>query len=456
MKSYATAVHHLLTTLSDEATLKLTLSSVTSLLPYLLSFKKLLRGLVKSIVEFWSDEASSEATRISAFLVLRRLAVIGDAGLREMVLRSVYQGLIQGSRHTTVHTIAGVNLMKNSAAELWGLDASVGYTTGFAFIRQLAIHLRSSVTNPSKVTCVLLMCKTCAAKADTPLQDSHRTIYNWQFVHSLDFWSRVLTMHCALTKEAEAGKESALKPLIYPLVQITLGTLRLIPTAQYFPLRFQLIRALLRVSGPTGIYIPLAPALLEVLNAAEMKKAPKASTLKSLDFATSIRAPKAYLRTRVYQDGVGEQVTDLLGEFFVQWTKSIAFPELALPVIVMLKRWLKDVSHRGRSSSSSRRPDEGNKNGKVNAGVSLLVHKLEANARWIEQHRAHVDFAPDNRAGVEAFLKDLDWTKKSPLGAFVVGQRQQRQERDKLLEQGRRLEEQDRRRQQQQHQQEEE
>ena len=157
LKSYTASVHHLLTTLSDAATLKLTLSSFVPLLPYLLSFKKLLRGLVRSIVATWSDPANTEATRIAAFLVVRRLAVIGDAGLREMVLKSVYQGLVKGSKNTTIHTMPGVNLMKNSAAELWGLDASVGYTTGFAFIRQLAIHLRGSITNTTKVSTVMMV-----------------------------------------------------------------------------------------------------------------------------------------------------------------------------------------------------------------------------------------------------------------------------------------------------------
>ena len=161
-----------------------------------------------------------------------------------------------------------------------------------------------------------------------------------------------------------------------------------------------------------------------------MKKPPKPSTLKGLDFATSIRAPKAYLRTRVYQDGVGEQINELLVEFFVQWTKSIAFPELALPVIVMLKRWLKEASNR----------NTGNKNAKVNSAIVLLVQKLEANSKWVEEYRAKVDFAPNDRAGVEAFLRDVDWSK-SPLGAFVVGQRKQKGEREKLLEESRRGEE---------------
>ncbi|RAL16913.1 mRNA-binding ribosome synthesis protein NOC2 [Aspergillus homomorphus CBS 101889] len=414
IKSHTSSVHQLLTNLSDEQTLKLTLSSIEPMLPYLLQFRKLLKVLIKTIVSIWADVSTTEATRITAFLILRRLMVIGDAGLKEAVLKATYEGVVKGSRNTTVHTLAGVNLMKNSAVELWGIDQNVSYTTGFSFIRQLAMHLRSSITNTSK--------------------DSYKTVYNWQYVHSLDFWSRVLSQHCDALVEAQAGKPSALRPLIYPVVQITLGAMRLIPTAQYLPLRFQLTRALLRISRTTGTYIPLAAALLEVLNLAEMRKAPKTSTLRQLDFATAIRAPKSYLRTRVYQDGVGEQVAELLAEFFVLWTKHIAFPELSVPIVVALKRWLKTASARGPA---------GNKNTKINQMLLLLVQKVEANARWIEDKRLAVTFTPRNRADVESFLKDVDW-ESSPLGAFVKSQRKLREEKAALLEKGR-LEEEKRR-----------
>ncbi|PGH26484.1 hypothetical protein AJ80_01798 [Polytolypa hystricis UAMH7299] len=410
IKSHVSSVHQLLAGLSDAAAMKLTLSSIAPMLPYLTPFRKLIRNIVKTVVTIWSDSASTEATRITAFLVIRRLMVIGDSGIREAVLKSTYEGVVKGSRNTSVHTLSGINLMKNSAAEIWGIDQNVSYTTGFTFIRQLAIHLRSSISQPSK--------------------DSYRTVYNWQYVHSLDFWSRVLSSHCDALAEAKEGKQSALRPLIYPVVQITIGAMRLIPTAQYFPLRFQLIRSLLRISLSTGTYIPLASALIEVLTSTEMKKTPKSSTLKPLDFSTSIRAPKSYLRTRVYQDGVGEEVAELLSEFFILWTKNIAFPELSLPVVVMLKRWLKEASSR----------TSGNKNAKVNQGIGLLVQKIEANSRWIEERRSKVTFAPRDRAEVETFLKEVEW-EATPLGAFVKTQRAQRSERAKMLERSRREEE---------------
>lgn len=427
LKSHCSSIHHLMENLSDAPTIKLTLSALLPLLPYLLSFKKVLRDIIKTAVHIWSDPASDEATRITAFLLIRRLAVISDASLREAVLKTTYQGLVKGSRITNIHTIAGINLMKNSAAELWGLDPNIGYTTGFTYIRQLAVHLRTSITHPTK--------------------DSYKTIYNWQYTHSLDFWSRVLSTHCspAANPILKSPSASPLHPLIYPLVQITLGALRLIPTPTYFPLRFHLTRSLLRISRTTNTYIPLAPALLEVLSSPELSKPPKPSTLSPLDFAITLRAPKSYLRTRVYQDGLGQQIQELLAEFFGCWAKNIAFPELLIPPSVAVKRWLKSASSvpsRGDKQALAKADKEGkgNKNSKVNTSIALLLQKLSANAQYIESRRAHISFGPSDREGVDGFLRDVA-VEETPLGAFVEGLRKQKEEKERIVEQGRREEE---------------
>jgi nucleolar complex protein 2 len=52
-------------------------------------------------------------------------------------------------------------------------------------------------------------------------------VYNWQYVHCVDFWANVLARACDARAEAESGgKESELKPLIYPLVQVSLGAIK--------------------------------------------------------------------------------------------------------------------------------------------------------------------------------------------------------------------------------------
>ncbi|KAJ2893806.1 hypothetical protein MKZ38_008215 [Zalerion maritima] len=407
LKSYTASALHLLGTLSDDNTLKVTISALTPILPYLLSFRKLLKVLIKTVVSFWARPASSDSTRITAFLVLRRLVVLGDKGVRESTLKAVYQGLLQGSRTTNSNTIKGINLMKNSAAELWGIDQQIGYTTAFTSIRQLAIHLRNSIVHNKN--------------------ESYKQVYNWQYVHALDFWSCVLAEHCNPLKEAEAGKESLLRPLIFPCVQVTIGAMRLIPSSTYFPLRFLLYRSLLRISRATGTFIPLAPFLLEVLESAEMKKPAKSTTKVSpLDFGLNFKAQKAYVKTRVYQDGVGEQVVELLSEFFYLHCTNIAFPELALPVIIMLKRWLKQ----------NRKKSSGNGNRKVESNIVILVQRLEANSKFIEEKRAKVEFAPKDRSQVEAFLRDFE-LGQTPVGAFVESQRTLRKERTKEEEEAR-------------------
>jgi nucleolar complex protein 2 len=56
-------------------------------------------------------------------------------------------------------------------------------------------------------------------------KDAYKAVYNWQVVHSIDFWSLVLSTACDKDREAEHG-ESVLRPLIYPLVEVTLGIAR--------------------------------------------------------------------------------------------------------------------------------------------------------------------------------------------------------------------------------------
>ncbi|RVD86875.1 uncharacterized protein DFL_005128 [Arthrobotrys flagrans] len=410
LKSHSSSLLHLLSNLTDSSTTKLVLNSTLGLIPYLLSFRRFLRDFVKQVVEIWSSPSTEDSARVTAYLVLRKLIVIGDSTLQEACLKAAYNGLLKGCRGTTTHTLPSINLMKNGGIDLFGVDEDLSYMLGFGYIRQLAVHLRNSITNNSK--------------------ESYKQVYNWQYVHSLDFWSRVLATHCDGLKQAEKGKQSPLHPLIYPLVQVTLGAARLIPTAQYFPLRLHLIRSLIRLSRHTGVYIPLASIILEILTSNEMKKPPKASTLKPLDFATIIRVPKSYLRTRVLQDGVGDQVVEVLSEYFVLWATSVAFPELIVPPVMIVRKYLKKASA----------PGTGNKNVRFNNALAGLVARLESNAKWIEEKRRDVNFGPGRMDEVMGFSKRLEW-EKSPLGVYVITQRNVREERGKNLEEAKKEEE---------------
>lgn len=67
-------------------------------------------------------------------------------------------------------------------------------------------------------------------------QDAFKSVYNWQFVHAVDFWSLVLSASCDKDHVAQYG-ESPLNQLLYPLIQVALGAIRfvspLLPSPAY-------------------------------------------------------------------------------------------------------------------------------------------------------------------------------------------------------------------------------
>lgn len=57
-------------------------------------------------------------------------------------------------------------------------------------------------------------------------KEAYKQVYNWQFAHCVDFWCIVLARACDVKAEEGAGKPSELRPLIYPLVQVSLGAVK--------------------------------------------------------------------------------------------------------------------------------------------------------------------------------------------------------------------------------------
>lgn len=398
LKSHAGSFITLLSDINNTETATLVLFSLQELFPYYLTFRRLLKELISSVVNIWSSTTEVQV-QIATFAFLNNVSKEFPKSILETVLKSTYTIFLKNCRKTNNYTMPLLNFCKNSAAELYGIDETVSYQIGFEYIRQLAIHLRNSISATSNA------------------KEGFKTIYNWQYCHSLDFWSRVLSQQCNPEKELQnhKNKESPLRQLIYPLVQVTLGAIRLIPTAQFFPLRFYLTRSLIRLSQSTGVYIPIFPLIVEVLNSTAITKNPKKSILPVFDFENNIKVNQQYLGTKVYQDGLTEQFIELTFEFFVLYSKNIAFPELATPAIISLRRFIKK-----------------SKNVKFNKQLSQLVEKLKENSNFITTKRSNVSFGPTNKHEVNNFLNDLNW-EKSPLGQYVVVQRKLKEERVKLL-----------------------
>lgn len=392
LKTFASALSTQLRDSDEEEVITAIYKILHTFLPYFLPLRKQIKVSIEAVVQLSFSQNSKLCQESFGFL---KSAVEEHSSILDLILKSSHNAILKSSQKPTIETMDKLNSQMDSAVALFTINPTVSFELGFQYVRQLALHLRSSITNKSP--------------------EAYKTIYNWQFVNSLDFWSRVVSAQCEVNKEALSGKASPMRELIYPLVQVTLGTIRLIPTPQYFPLRFYLLRSLLRLAQAASVYIPLLPLITEVLSASFISKVPKLNDLPALDFEHTIRASKAYLGTKVYQDGVCDEFIDLTGEFFFQHSCSIAFPELTAPAIILFEKFSK------RS-----------KNTRFNTQLLRLAEKLEQNSKFIQQKRNSINFSPAHKAEAAVFLKGHA-KEKTPLGSFVLSQRQSRAEKVRLL-----------------------
>ncbi|KAI0632864.1 Noc2-domain-containing protein [Trametes polyzona] len=406
--SYFHNVLHLMGQISDNDMLRLAFTETAKLVPYVTSSRKTVKAYLKTCLNYWSS--AEDSVRIAAFLSVRRLAGATDESVLDLVLKNTYLTLVRSCKSTSPHTLPAINLMKNSASELYCTDHAASYQHAFGYIRQLAIHLRNSMKTKTK--------------------EAYKLVYNWQYVHCVDFWALVIARACdKQTLIERGGQESELQALIYPLVQVALGAARLIRNARSFPFHLHIVRSILHLTRHTHIYVPLAPYLLPVLTSTlSASSKPKPSTLRPLDFETHIRAPQQYLKTRVYNEGLAEESAFLLAEYLASppVQGSIGFPEIVVPVVLLLRKAIKGA--KGAQGKLAK--------AKEAAVAKTLVDRVEESARWVEQKRKGVAFAPGRLAEVERWEDGLR-VEDAPLARYVKVQRKAREKRRKLVEKAR-------------------
>lgn len=257
------------------------------------------------------------------------------------VLKSMYLSYVRNSKFVSPSTLPGINFMRRSLVEMFTLDLTTTYQHAFLYIRQLAIHLRNAVILKKK--------------------DSFQAVYNWQYINSLRLWSELLSL---------TASNDNLQPLVYPLVTITIGVIRLIPTAQYFPLRFHCIQLLISLVKGTNCFIPILPFIFDVLKSKTFNEKHTAVSMKPLQFTCILRLNKAQLSQNGFRDEVIEQIYALCLEYLSHESNSIAYCELVTSTISNIKAYLKTC----RSANHSRK-------------LKQLVEKIQDNYKFIEERR---------------------------------------------------------------------
>lgn len=129
-----------------------------------------------------------------------------------------------------------------------------------------------------------------------------------------------------------------LRSLLYPLVQIITGTIKLIPTAQYYPLRFHCCQMLINLSKETGTFIPVLPFLLDVLNTYDFNKKHQRSQMKHMSFMCLLRASKIQLKESNFKNAIVDDIYQLILEHATNESHTIYFPDLYVPCTMQVSK----------------------------------------------------------------------------------------------------------------------
>ena len=334
---------------------------------------KIFRIWMQFFILTWGDPASERSLRIISFSCIQQ-AAIENKPLLSSIIKSSYLEFVRGCKTHSVQQQERISFQAKCLVDLLGINLSNSYELAFIYIRQLALHLRAATISKTN--------------------ESLENIYSWQFVHCLRLWGIVLSTYSGKPEaDDKSNKLNAhqcqLRSLTYPFIQILIGTIKLSNSLRYIPIHLHIFAIINTVARSSSYFVHISHLFLDKLQN-KFFESPIPNTSSSttrLSLENTIKISKQGLSSQIIQTLIFERILELLETHLDIYRFSIAFPELAFPIVVFLRQFSKkSVVSEWRKLTRS------------------LATTLKEWINQVKQERIKVDFTPSNIPKLHQFM----------------------------------------------------
>lgn len=368
VKLYLRSSLHMLNEATDSEILAFCLTRLRASLVFFAAFPSLLPRLIKTTVHLWATGRGVLSS--ASFFVIRDVASIFGSDYFDSCLAKCFLAYTAQCR---VHEIVNgnhINFLRNSFVELCSLDMHKSSVKALASICLLTMMLRWTLITKKK--------------------EAANKISSWEYVNCIDLWVLFISINI---------QEYDLQPLFFATIQLINGIAHMFPGPRYFPLRLKCIHWLNNLSCSSGIFVPVASLMLDVLEYKIVKDGGRSGS--AFNFATVLKLPKHILKSQSFQEECLYSTIEQLSRHFAQWSFHISYPELATVPLNRLRKFHDSTSVDG-----------------VRRVVKRFVEQVEQNVDFVQKKRDEVAFSPNNHISVDTFLQNEKSGSQTPFTQY--------------------------------------
>lgn len=364
IRSFFRSTFHLVKQAAD---LEITVFALTQLrvsVVFFTAFPELLNKMIKLSIDLWVT--GEETLSQQAFLILKDISKVFNAECFDACFINMYKAFLHDCDMPKADSEKRLPLLRDSLVELCSQDMQKSYTKASVSITQLAKLLKMALATMNK--------------------EAVEKMHSGHYTSCLDLWVSFIAANV---------QDSDLQSLLYTVIQVINGVATLFIGPRYLLLRVKCIQWLNHLSRASGIFIPIASLVLDMLEYKTTNDGEKQK--KKLEAVSTVKLPKNWLKSQNFQEQCIFSVIELLATHFAQWSFHISFPELATISIMRLKKF------------NERSTMEG-----LKRVVKRFIEQVELNIEFVKMKRDEAAFSPNDQQAIETFLQLEKRSKTAP------------------------------------------